>query len=136
MSCPRTQHRDNVPILRGEKNDISPKILPPSGIRNRTADSDIDKALRSNHRATSGKQVNIRQGLTFHEIELTLFLMLINQRIKSIKSNNLAIYMSSSEAECEKVAAAPKSSMLESLPTVFRFQPLEICRRYIRVAHF
>ena len=27
VSCPRTQHRNNVPILRGEKNDISPKIL-------------------------------------------------------------------------------------------------------------
>ena len=27
MSCPRTQHRNNVPILRGEKHYISLKIL-------------------------------------------------------------------------------------------------------------
>ena len=27
MPCPRTQHRNNVPILRGEKHDISLKIL-------------------------------------------------------------------------------------------------------------
>ena len=27
MSCQRTQHRNKVPILRGEKHDISLKIL-------------------------------------------------------------------------------------------------------------
>ena len=31
MSCPRTQHRNNVPILRGEKHDISLKILHQAG---------------------------------------------------------------------------------------------------------
>ena len=31
MSCPRTQHRNNVPILRGEKHDISQKILHQAG---------------------------------------------------------------------------------------------------------
>ena len=31
MSCPRTQHRNNVPVLRGEKHDISLKILHQAG---------------------------------------------------------------------------------------------------------
>ena len=31
MSCPRTQHRNNVPILRREKHDISLKILHQAG---------------------------------------------------------------------------------------------------------
>ena len=31
MSCPRMQHRNNVPILRGEKHDISLKILHQAG---------------------------------------------------------------------------------------------------------
>ena len=31
MSCPRTQHRNGVPILRGEKHDISLKILHQAG---------------------------------------------------------------------------------------------------------
>ena len=30
-SCPRTQHRNNVPILRGEKHDISLKIMHQAG---------------------------------------------------------------------------------------------------------
>ena len=36
----RTQHRNNVPILRGEKHENSENPAP-SGIRNRTAGSDI-----------------------------------------------------------------------------------------------
>ena len=31
MSCPRTQHLNNVPRLRGEKHDISLKILHQAG---------------------------------------------------------------------------------------------------------
>ena len=31
MPCLRTQHRNNVPILRGEKHDISLKILHQAG---------------------------------------------------------------------------------------------------------
>ena len=31
VPCPRTQHRNNVPILRGEKHDISLKILQQAG---------------------------------------------------------------------------------------------------------
>ena len=31
MPCPRTQHLNNVPILRGENHDISLKILHQSG---------------------------------------------------------------------------------------------------------
>ena len=31
VPCPRTQHRNNVPILRGEKHDISLKILHQAG---------------------------------------------------------------------------------------------------------
>ena len=31
MSCLRTQHFDNVPIFRGEKHDISLKILHQAG---------------------------------------------------------------------------------------------------------
>ena len=31
VSCQRTQHRNNVPILRGEKHDISLKILHQAG---------------------------------------------------------------------------------------------------------
>ena len=31
VSCPRTQHRNNVPILRGEKHAISLKILHQAG---------------------------------------------------------------------------------------------------------
>ena len=31
MSCPRTHHRNNVPRLRGEKHDISLKILHQAG---------------------------------------------------------------------------------------------------------
>ena len=31
MPCPRTQHRNNVPILRGEKHEISLKILHQQG---------------------------------------------------------------------------------------------------------
>ena len=31
VSSPRTQHRNNVPILRGEKHDISLKILHQAG---------------------------------------------------------------------------------------------------------
>ena len=31
MLCPRTQHRNNVSILRGEKHDISLKILHQAG---------------------------------------------------------------------------------------------------------
>ena len=31
MPSPRTQHRYNVPILRGEKHDIFPKILHQAG---------------------------------------------------------------------------------------------------------
>ena len=31
MPCLRTQHRNNVPILRGEKHDISLKILHKAG---------------------------------------------------------------------------------------------------------
>ena len=31
VSCSRTQHRSNVPILRGEKHDISLKILHQAG---------------------------------------------------------------------------------------------------------
>ena len=31
VSCPRTQHRNNIPILRGEKHDISLKILHQAG---------------------------------------------------------------------------------------------------------
>ena len=53
MPCPKTQHQNNVPILRGEKRDISLKNPAPSGIRNRTTGSDIDKALRSSHCAMS-----------------------------------------------------------------------------------
>ena len=32
MPCPRTQHRNNVPVLRGEKHDISLKILHQAGL--------------------------------------------------------------------------------------------------------
>ena len=32
MPCPRTQHLSNVPRLRGEKHDISPKILHQAGL--------------------------------------------------------------------------------------------------------
>ena len=45
LPCQRTQHLNNVPRLRGEKNDIS----APSGIWNPTAGGDIGKAPRSNH---------------------------------------------------------------------------------------
>ena len=31
MPCPRAQHRNNVPILRGEKHDISLEILHQAG---------------------------------------------------------------------------------------------------------
>ena len=31
MPCPRTQHRNNVPRLRGEKHDISLNILHQAG---------------------------------------------------------------------------------------------------------
>ena len=31
MPCPATQHQNNVPILRGEKHEISPKILHQTG---------------------------------------------------------------------------------------------------------
>ena len=31
MPCPRTQHRNNVPILRGGKHDTSLKILHHAG---------------------------------------------------------------------------------------------------------
>ena len=31
MPCPRTQHLNNVPRLRGEKHDISLKILHQAG---------------------------------------------------------------------------------------------------------
>ena len=31
VPCPRTQHRNNAPILRGEKHDISLKILHQAG---------------------------------------------------------------------------------------------------------
>ena len=31
MSCPRTHHLNNVPILKGEKHDISMKILHQAG---------------------------------------------------------------------------------------------------------
>ena len=31
VSCPRTQHLNNVPILRGEKHNISLKILHQAG---------------------------------------------------------------------------------------------------------
>ena len=31
VSCPRTQHRNNVPILRREKHDISLKVLHQAG---------------------------------------------------------------------------------------------------------
>ena len=31
MFCPRTQHRNNVPILRGEKQNVSLKILHQAG---------------------------------------------------------------------------------------------------------
>ena len=40
-------HRNNVPRLRGEKHDISLKILHQAGFRKRTAGSDIGKAPRS-----------------------------------------------------------------------------------------
>ena len=46
VPCPRTQHRNNVPILNTEDP-------APSRIRNRTAGSDISKAPRSSHYATS-----------------------------------------------------------------------------------
>ena len=32
VSCPRTRHRNKVPILRGEKHDISLKILHQAGL--------------------------------------------------------------------------------------------------------
>ena len=32
VSCPRRQHQNNVPILRGEKHDISLKILHQAGV--------------------------------------------------------------------------------------------------------
>ena len=34
MSCPRTQHLNNVPISRGDKHDISLKILHQAGFEN------------------------------------------------------------------------------------------------------
>ena len=46
VKCTRTQHRNNVSVLRREKHYISLKILHQvSGIRNLTAGSDIDKTL-------------------------------------------------------------------------------------------
>ena len=33
MPCPRTQHLNNVPRLRGEKHDISLKILHQAGFK-------------------------------------------------------------------------------------------------------
>ena len=33
MPRPRTQHRNNVPILRGEKHDISLKFLHQAGFK-------------------------------------------------------------------------------------------------------
>ena len=53
MPCPITQIRNNVLILRGDKDDFFSKNTAPSGIRNITAGSDIGKAARSNHCATS-----------------------------------------------------------------------------------
>ena len=53
VPCPRTQHRNNVSILRGKKHDISLKNPLTSGIWIRTAGSDIVKAPRSSHCATS-----------------------------------------------------------------------------------
>ena len=37
MPCPRTQYRNNVPILRGEKHNISLKILHQAGFEFETA---------------------------------------------------------------------------------------------------
>ena len=45
VPCPSKQQRNNVPILREEKHDISLQI--------RTTGSDIGKAPRSSHCATS-----------------------------------------------------------------------------------
>ena len=50
VMCPRTQHRNNVSVLRREKHYISLKILHQvSGIRNLPAGSDIDKTLTIFH---------------------------------------------------------------------------------------
>ena len=56
MPCPKTQHRNNVPRLRGEKHYISLKILhQPHGRQ-----QPIGKAPRSNHCAMSLSIVNGR----------------------------------------------------------------------------
>ena len=54
VSCPSPQHRNNVPIFRGEKYDMIYlyENPAPSGVRNRTVGSYIGKAPRSNHCAT------------------------------------------------------------------------------------
>ena len=44
MSCPKTQHQDNVPRLRGEKYDISLKILHQVGFE--TARQEATSAMR------------------------------------------------------------------------------------------
>ena len=53
VPCPRTHHLNNFPRLRGEKNGENGENSAPSGIRNRTAGSDIDRAPCSNHCAMS-----------------------------------------------------------------------------------
>ena len=59
VPCPRTQHQNNVPILRGEKHVISLKILHQAGFWNHTTGSDIAKAQRSSHYVTSLSHCNL-----------------------------------------------------------------------------
>ena len=51
VPCPKTQHRNNIPILRGEKHDISLKILHQAEFE--TARQIVTLAPCSNHCATS-----------------------------------------------------------------------------------
>ena len=55
VPCPRTQHRNNVPILRGEKHDISLKIMRQAGFETVRQAATLKKLrLRHNPMAEGG----------------------------------------------------------------------------------
>ena len=75
MSCPRTHHLNNVPRLRGEKHDISSKILHQAGFE--TARQAATSAER--HALTIAPCPSLKQYATsYHKFNMQVHISMVN----------------------------------------------------------
>ena len=94
MPCPRTQHLNNVPRLRGEKHDISLKILHQAGFE--TARQAATSAER--HALTIAPCPSLSVDI-YGVFDLTVF------KAWKVKSMSSKIIRLATESQCKRLRA-------------------------------